>query len=271
MLLLLAACAATPTPSEGAFSALTYNVAGLPEGLSGSNPEQNMPQIAPLLDAYDLALIQEDFAYHEVLSAGVAHPHTTGWGAPRERPVGDGLTRFSWFPLGVATRVQWAACHGIADSASDCLAEKGFAAAESALAEDATLLVVNHHAEAGGGPEDIDARRVGFAQLAAWLDEHAGDRAVIVGGDTNLRRVRPDDAEILDAFLDATGLSDACEVLSCGADHIDRFLFRSGADLTLSPTRWAVADEFVDARGEDLSDHPAIHVDWTWRRAELRR
>lgn len=70
--------AAEPPPS-GTFTTLTYNVAGLPEGLSGSNPSVNTPLISPLLNAYDLVLVQEDwidaagvdFFHDDVISASV--------------------------------------------------------------------------------------------------------------------------------------------------------------------------------------------------------
>ena len=62
--LLLGACGnqEEAVVQSGSFTALTYNVAGLPEGISGSNPETNMQMISPLLNAYDLVLIQEDFS-----------------------------------------------------------------------------------------------------------------------------------------------------------------------------------------------------------------
>jgi hypothetical protein len=41
---------------------VTYNVAGLPEGVSRSSPVANLPLIGEGLNRYDLALIQEDFA-----------------------------------------------------------------------------------------------------------------------------------------------------------------------------------------------------------------
>ena len=41
-------------PAQGEFVALTYNIAGLPDVISGSNPEVNIPLISPLLNAYDL-------------------------------------------------------------------------------------------------------------------------------------------------------------------------------------------------------------------------
>ena len=59
---------------QGEFLALTYNVAGLPEPLSGSQPSVNIPQISPLLNSYDLVLVQEDFWYHNELKAQINHP-----------------------------------------------------------------------------------------------------------------------------------------------------------------------------------------------------
>src|SRR6185503_16774088 len=45
-----------PAPTSGEFLALSYNVAGLPEGISGSHPATNTAIIAPLLNDYDLVL-----------------------------------------------------------------------------------------------------------------------------------------------------------------------------------------------------------------------
>jgi len=60
--------------ATGTFSGLTYNVAGLPQGLSGSNPATNTRLISPLLNTYDLVLNQEDFWYHADLMQFAQHP-----------------------------------------------------------------------------------------------------------------------------------------------------------------------------------------------------
>jgi hypothetical protein len=61
ILLLMGACGdAADTEfleDSGTFEALTYNVAGLPQGLSSSNPAEFTPQISPLLNSYDLVLV----------------------------------------------------------------------------------------------------------------------------------------------------------------------------------------------------------------------
>src|SRR3954464_1761273 len=55
----------------GQFRLLTYNVAGLPQVVSPSTPRQNIPLVSPLLNAYDVVLVQEDFSYHELLLVAV--------------------------------------------------------------------------------------------------------------------------------------------------------------------------------------------------------
>jgi hypothetical protein len=81
----LAACgseSAAPVADAGAhvsesFSLLTYNVAGLPEGISASHPAKNTPLIGPLLNDYEIVEVQEDFAYHAQLIASSTHPYQT--------------------------------------------------------------------------------------------------------------------------------------------------------------------------------------------------
>ena len=47
--------------ASGTFLMLTYNVAVLPDSLSSSHPSEYTPQISPLLNAYDVVVVQEDF------------------------------------------------------------------------------------------------------------------------------------------------------------------------------------------------------------------
>lgn len=263
MILALLACNGVV---EGDFGALTYNVAGLPQGISSSDPERFIPQISPKLNAYDLVLVQEDFSYHDLLEADVTLPHRS---VPKENPplggtafLGDGLNRFSTLAFEPVERTQWPACVGVLDSASDCLAEKGFSTTVTTLADGVELLVVNLHAEAGGGAEDRAARAEGFALLAQVLAEDP--RPLVVGGDTNLKPLeREEDAATHQAFLDVTGLVEV-EQQDPERDHIDRFFVRSSEQLVLEPYDWAIATEMVDDEGNDLSDHPAIRTRFRW-------
>src|SRR5687768_7805717 len=53
--------------ADGRFSAVTYNVAGLLELFSSSNPSANTPIISCKLRGYTLVNVQEDFNYHASL------------------------------------------------------------------------------------------------------------------------------------------------------------------------------------------------------------
>lgn len=294
----LAAVAVTPTagpaqeaPTSGTFRALSYNVAGLPELLSGSDPGVNMPYISPLLNGYDLVLVQEDWAnpdpplpgvqvYHDLLIADVDHPYLSEpapvpLGANPLRPtalVSDGLNRMSRFAFADLTRVMWPNCFGGGDTsdggAGDCLSEKGFSVARTTFAPGVEVDVYNLHAEAGNTAVDIEFRAEDFEVLAAYINEHSAGRPVIVGGDYNLHTDRPHDAEIYDTFLADAGLTSVCDVVDCGTDlhAIDRFTYRDGGGVTLEPLDHNFErDVFVRPDdGARLSDHDAVRVDFRW-------
>lgn len=281
----------------GELSFLTYNVAGLPQEVSSENPEANIPLISPLLEPFDLVVTQEDFDwwsddladldfvnYHERLRADTTHEFVTARhpgpeavgidGSDPDRPlpsVGDGLGILSRFPLSDEVRVPWTHCRGLVDSASDCLAMKGFMVATVELEADVVVDVYTLHAEAGSDPEDNVLQEEQFAQLAEFIDDHSGDRAIILGGDTNLH-LEPDDEDqahdtpVWEDFLAATGLTDVCSVVECPVPGaIDKVAWRDGEGVSFEPLTFVHENEtFSDPDGEDLSDHPAVSVDWTW-------
>jgi hypothetical protein len=272
-----------PTPSAGEFLALSYNVAGLPEGLSGSHPATNMPLIGPLLNNYDLILMQETWktpdpnvlaplrVYHEILEATTTFPFRSvsaplPLGTDPERPtalVSDGLNRFARFRFDDVTRERWTNCH---DSAADCLSLKGFSFARTTLPGGTVVDVYNLHMEAGGDPEDDALRDAAVTQLSTFINANSVGRAVIVGGDFNLHTNSEPDSTQFQRLLNETGLVDVCAFLSCPEPgRIDKFLFRPSASVTLTPTSWKFeTDVFMDGMGEPLSDHDALAVDFQW-------
>jgi endonuclease/exonuclease/phosphatase family metal-dependent hydrolase len=256
---------ATTPINSGSFSLLTYNVAGLPQGISQSNPIANTPQISPLLNRYDLVLVQEDFSYHHLLEPQTTHPYESAPLTTFSTLVNDGLNRFSWSPFTSHTRQKWSVCNGWWNASNDCLSSKGFTVARHELSPGIEVDVYNLHADAGGGADDQAARASNMAQVAAYIASFSAGNAVIVAGDTNLRESRPGDAPILADFMGTTGLQDVSKLLN-KPDHIDRVFFMDGLDVILTPTQWRVADEFKDANGNPLSDHPAIHVDFDYRK-----
>jgi hypothetical protein len=329
------AAPARPAAPTGTFVALSYNVAGLPQAISDENPERNSSLISPLLNDYDLVLLQESwgdvarenlppaiaellprFAYHDEVVADADHPYRS---EPAPHPYGtdlrrapsgptilsDGLNRLSRFPFGELTRVMWRSCHGdlamvaaeaavgafglddvlddaglgevndeIDGGAADCMAQKGFSVARTTFAPGVEVDVYNLHADASGHPRDVEARADNFEQLADFILEHSAGRAVILGGDVNLRTGHRDtwradaDREVWERFQDVTGVTDVCAVLDCGddAEVHDKFAFRSGGGVTITPrTHNFERDRFQDENGEPLSDHDALAVTFRWR------
>jgi hypothetical protein len=273
------------------FTALTYNVAGLPEIISSSDPATNTPLISPLLNDYELVLVQESWAnpdplvpgietYHEVLVSEVDHPYLSEpapspWhltAEERQRPtalVADGLNHMSQFPFEPTTRVMWENCYGGGEGQelgdADCLSEKGFSVARTEVAPGVEIDVYNLHAQAGSEPEAVQFRQEGFVQLAAFMEDFSEGRAVIIGGDFNSRRAR--DGEGLDALFEGADLTDVCEAVDCGEDDdmIDKFAFRSGGGVTIEALSHSFERErFQREDGQALSDHDALAVTFQW-------
>lgn len=287
--LLLPGLAGPWVAAAGTLSVLTYNVAGLPQGV---NPDQfpavNTVRISPKLNAFDLVVVQEDFAYHTELVSQVDHPYqsvkdTSGRG-PYQFGFGDGLNTFSRSPFAGFTRITWDSCNGVFDQGSDCLAPKGFSMARLTLARGAEVDVYDLHADAGSGADDLTARRSNLRQLSATIDANSSGRAVLVLGDTNSRYTRSGD--ILPELLSAAGLTDVwierarggsvptigpsltqgCAADPSGADCevVDKILYRSGGGLLLAATSYAEAPGFVDDAGAPLSDHRPISAVFTY-------
>ena len=268
---------------SGELLALTYNVAGLPQPLSGSNPEQNMPIISPLLNGYDLVLVQEDWetpepntiaplrVYHDILVADALHPYQSDSaplpvGMNPVRPsalVSDGLNRLSQFPFGQVVRQGWSDCD---NNSGDCLAMKGFSVARTELSPGVCVDVYNVHGEAGNNEGDRAIKAVNTQELIDFMTIFSADRAVILGGDFNLRLRREADAENLALLVQETGVTNACAALGIiDEEAIDKFFFRSNWSLELHPTSCGFEnDVFVTDSGEPLSDHDALAVGFVW-------
>jgi hypothetical protein len=248
---------------EGNFSILSYNVAGLLEGLSQSQPSVFIPMISPLLNNYDLVLAQEDFFYHDDLSSQANHPYQS---IPQETVStlsNDGLNRFSFFPFSGFERLPWSLCNGFVSAANDCLASKGFSVGRHEIAEGVFLDVYNLHMDAGSGADDVAARRAQMDQLLLFMESFSSGNAVLVGGDTNLTGYHPDDEPVLQKLILEGGFTDSARYLGA-KESIDRILYRSSSTLKLEATFWEISPEFVDASGTPLSDHEAIHVEMNW-------
>jgi len=252
------------TGRTGRFSVLTYNVAGLPEPLSGSRPIRNQPLISPLLNDYDLVLVQEDFAYHGKLSSKALHPHASK--SDKDSTVGDGLSRFSVFPFDEVTHVNWVKCAGYLTRASDCMTKKGFSLGRHRMAGGVEIDVYNLHMEAGGSREDTEAKQADMDQLMEYVLSHSEGRALIIAGDFNLKKKREKDRAMLERMESRLELTDACLAMGDCQDRIDRIYLRSGGGVSLRAVDYDVPDEkFQDEKGRPLSDHLPVSAVIEWK------
>ncbi|MFC0623102.1 jacalin-like lectin [Kribbella deserti] len=272
-----AASAASAQVAASSFSVLTYNVAGLPEGLSSGDPEKNTPLISPRLAEYDVVAVQEDFNYHAALYAGDNHPYrtpTSGGAA-----FGDGLNTLSRFPYDDFDRIKWSNCNG-----TDCLTPKGFSLNRLRLAEGVYVDMYNLHPNAGVATADLAARRANISQLTQYIATKSAGNAVIVMGDTNTRYTRSEDnirtlitgAGLTDAWVqlirggqappagspalvcDPAAVTNSCEV-------VDKVLYRGNKFINLTATQYNNENQkFLDSAGKPLSDHYPHLVRFNW-------
>ena len=272
---------------SGTFTALTYNIAGLPEGLSSAPTprESATTAIGQRLGPVDIVHVQEDFNYHAHLYAGdTTHPYRTPTSGGV--PFGSGLNSLSKYRYdeGDFERVTWNDCNL---NSGDCLTPKGFTFMRVRLAEGTYIDFYNLHADAGSDGGDLSARAANFAQLSAFVQSHSAGNAVVVMGDTNTRYTRTTDGTTIRNFAAANGLTDpwvelvrggdapaeGSDALTCDAvnptddcEVVDKIWYRSSRFVTLRATAYSNdhADFLEDGTGRMLSDHYPISTRFSW-------
>ncbi len=257
---------------KGFFSLMSYNIAGLPWVVSSSDPVENTPHIGPLLNDFDIVLLQEDFWYHELLLPGIHLPHRTmpQDADPSVFDLHDGLNRFSEFSFEHFSRTMWKECYGYLTDSCDCLARKGFTSALMHLDKGVDILVYNVHFDAGESEGDVEARRKQFLQLEKDINANVGDYALVVAGDVNIVVEDQRDIDNYQAFLDRMGLQDTCakvDSLICKA-LFDRVLIKASSALDLSLHSFELPRQFVDKTNIGLSDHLPISVVLDWKKVK---
>ncbi|KAG5634707.1 hypothetical protein H0H81_001045 [Sphagnurus paluster] len=287
---------AAAAQTQGSFSLLSYNVAGLPESpthlaelVSSGKPATNTPQISPRLKPYNIINVQEDFNYHAALYASDSHVYrtpTSGGAA-----IGSGLNTLSDFPYLDFERIKWKDCNA---SGGDCLTPKGFTYMRVRVSEGVWVDVYNLHTDAGSETGDVNARGSNFDQVTGYIQKWSVGMPVVVMGDTNARHSRPGDSENLRRILSANALTDAwvanarggspppsgspalvCDfpfpagttqqkMLSC--EVVDKIMTRSSAAVTFEKTTFTNEHyAFVDSKGQPLSDHYPISSRISWK------
>jgi hypothetical protein len=271
---------------SGAFNALTYNIAGLPEFLSSAatDRESATTAIGQRLGPYDIINVQEDFNYHAYLYAADNHPFRTPTSGGV--PFGSGLNTLSSYPYDEDDfeRFTWDACNS---NGGDCLTPKGFTFARTRLGEGVYVDVYNLHADAGSDSGDLSARAANFTQLSSFISSHSAGNAVVVMGDTNTRYTRTTDGTTIRNFAAANGLIDVwveivrggnapaegsdalvCDSTSPTSDCeiVDKIWYRSSRFVTLKATAYNNdhAGFLEDGTGLPLSDHFPISAQFSW-------
>ena len=113
---------------------LVYNTHGLPSAFVGDDPEERFPLIGEKTKAYQLSLLQEDFAHHELLLKNLSKESIAIRGNGNNKSLcpfcsGSGLTMISNFEREWQLEVNSEAfnsCSGWLGGLNDCFASKGF-------------------------------------------------------------------------------------------------------------------------------------------------
>ncbi|CAM4182856.1 jacalin-like lectin [Paenibacillus xylanexedens] len=280
-LFLSTASAAEGGSVSGSFNVLSYNVGGLPDLVSSSNPKEYTVQISPKLNDYDIINVQEDFNYHNELISQVTLPYLTTTSGIAG--FGSGLNSLSKYPFRDLKRITWDKRSGVFDNGSDELTPKGFTAATYEITPQVKVDVYNLHADAGRDDKSLEARRDNIRQLSNYIKEHSDGNAVIVFGDTNTRYTRAaDNIELLmsenglsDPWIDlirggsipadGEALMDATNLNGPNYEIVDKILYRGSKALSLNAQSYRLENQtFVDPSGKQLSDHYPITAEFVY-------
>ena len=271
----LSSTALAPEP-EGAreLNLLVYNTHGLPDLIARDDPKARFPKIGRLTKKYDLSLLQEDFAHHDLLLQYVERPQSVIRGNDVHTPKcflcsESGLTLVSNLPADWTVTVSFepfTTCSGWVTKLNDCFAQKGIQLATLESADGRRIYMVNTHLDAGRSDLDRQARASQLNQIAHALEAKAGNDAVLVAGDLNLDWASLQDNELLQNFVQRLNLVLAQKGGDASNDWttLDYVYYRSSEKTSLRLGRAGEDTEFT-AHGKPLSDHPALFTSFIVR------
>jgi hypothetical protein len=268
------------TDITGVFSALTYNIAGLPFVGSPFSRIADTLRISSLLNKFDLVNVQEDVAYHMALVAHAAFPDRTApkaptWLGPLGAAFSDGLNGLSAYRIESLSRHSWAESGSIGVSA-------GFTYSRIHIPGGSSIDLYNVDTNDGAlAGADI-------TQLSAFIQANSVGRAVIVMGDFG--QLYSQAGQSLTQFATVNSLTDAWAELEYGGvtpfdaptcayssacEQPDKIFYRNAALLDLSDPASSPVQlhaqtytneglNFLGADGHDLSDHRPQSVTFTY-------
>ena len=247
---------------------LVYNTHGLPTIFAKDRPRERFPQIVRLTHEYDISMLQEDFAHHDLVLKHASKGQFIQRGEDAETAKcpfcsGSGLTVMSNL-----SEVDWIAsaifepfehCSGWLNKANDCFAQKGFQIINLRSVRGEEVVLVNTHLDAGRNDSDRAARGAQINQLILAIENYVSNQALIVAGDLNLDWDNSKDQELLFDLRDRLGLTRAEKGVQAerGWSVLDYILYRSGRNTKLVVV--GSGEDSAFASGDvPLSDHPAL-------------
>ncbi|KAJ5311660.1 mannose-binding lectin [Penicillium atrosanguineum] len=293
---LLASAHAAAT--SGSFTALSFNVAGLPAILNSNDVNgtktENAEEIGTYFAkyGYDIINMQEDFNYHAYVYSTDDHAYRTATSGGAG--IGSGLNTVSNYDWVDFSRTKWDTCSDASED--DCLTPKGFTFMRWNPSTGVYIDVYNLHADAGTEDGDETARNANLQQVADYIDIWSIGNAVLIMGDTNSRYTRSADTGIR-VFKSQNDLTDAWVQLekggvypTAGADAllcdnpstietcetVDKVLYRGSDIVTLDASGFVYdGEEFLntdsDYLGDVLSDHNPVLIDFSWSMSQSLR
>ncbi|MCE7067002.1 endonuclease [Dyadobacter sp. CY326] len=267
--------------TEGEFSAISYNIAGLPSIIcSAKTPRAaSIAAIGQRLESFDIVHVQEDFNYHSQLydNDDVHNFRTETKGAI---PFGDGLNTLSKFPISEVVRVKWNDCTG-----ADCMTPKGFTYSRIQVALNVFIDFYNVHSNAYNTLHAASARRQNIRQLSEYIKKNSAGNAVILMGDLNGRygfffdniHILSSENELEDAWIthkndgkrpEALKIIPASNILNLtdSSETIDKIFFRSSPTIEIKATSYSFVNQlFNNNEGLPLSDHHPVSAQFSWR------
>jgi endonuclease/exonuclease/phosphatase family metal-dependent hydrolase len=260
---------ATKTAGATELKLLVYNTHGLPAIFAGDKPSERFPKIGNLTQGYDLSLLQEDFAHHDLLVQHVkAAKVYTGADENFAKCLlcsNSGLTVVSnldeehWEIHTVFE--PFIKCSGWLSKSNDCFAQKGFQLIDLNNSRGNKIYIVNTHLDAGRHRFDREVRATQLEQIAQVLEDSAEGSAVLLAGDLNLDWDSPADRVLLQDFVQRLDLVLAQK----GGDKanqwrtLDYIYYRSSAKTKISTISSGEVNA-LSRNGESLSDHPALFL-----------
>lgn len=274
MLLLVSVISWSTTASQNGASRstelnlLVYNTHGLPAIFAADEPVKRFPQIGKLTEGYDLSLLQEDFAHHDLLLQHLKNPTVVERGSDALVPEcwlcsGSGLTLVSNLQTPAwqirTTFKPFKQCSGWLNRLNDCFAQKGFQLIIMEHTSGHRIYIVNTHLDAGRSEPDREARASQLEQIALTLEAEATNEAILFAGDLNLDWDTQADNKLLKDFVGRLNLVAAQKGgdVSNGWATLDYIYYRSGekTSLTLIGSGEDIA---FTSEAKPLSDHPAL-------------